>query len=113
MGGLRRLAANTELEDRSKVWRRLEEGDREGHGLIMGEIAIDKEEYIQYWYLAENQNGENRNGEKEVTKEKNIREQEPEEKSYGGNNKWGFKKKGGELDYINTLLQLSVSLGLP
>jgi hypothetical protein len=88
LGGLRRLVADTELEDGSMLWRRLEEGDRGGHGLITGEIAIDKE-YIQYWYLVGNQNGENLNGEKEATKEKNIREQEPEEKCYGVSDKWG------------------------
>ena len=47
-GGLHRLAADTELEDGSKVWRRSEEGDRGGHGLITGQIAIDKEEDTQY-----------------------------------------------------------------
>jgi len=70
--GLRRLAADTELEDGSKVYRRLEEGDQGGHGLITGQIAIDKEEDIQYWYLLGKQNGENRNGAEggEVKKEK-------------------------------------------
>jgi len=50
----------------------LEEGDQGGHGLITGQIAIDKEEDIQYWYLLGKQNGENRNGAEggEVKKEK-------------------------------------------
>lgn len=61
MGGLRRLAADTDLENGSKVWRNLEEGDRGGRGLKMGQVAIDKEEDILYWYLLGNQSEENRN----------------------------------------------------
>jgi hypothetical protein len=60
LGGLRRLAADTDLEDGSKVWRRLEEGDRGDRGLITGQIAIDKEEDILYWYLLGNQSEGNR-----------------------------------------------------
>jgi len=41
----------------------LEEGDQGGHGLITGQIAIDKEEDIQYWYLLGKQSGEKFNGE--------------------------------------------------
>jgi hypothetical protein len=50
-------------------------------------------------------------GEKEFTKEKNIREQEPEEKRYRGND--NCRLKGGEREYINTPIQLSVSLCSP